>query len=50
MEGKLTSQKLVEASDEELMKMLTDIRGIGPWTVHVGAAIPFYLTYPLTSA
>ncbi|TIA99535.1 hypothetical protein E3P94_02121 [Wallemia ichthyophaga] len=35
VEGKLTSQKLVEASDEELMKMLTDIRGIGPWTVHM---------------
>ncbi|TIB97264.1 hypothetical protein E3Q17_03466 [Wallemia mellicola] len=33
--GEITPRKLIEASDEELMEMLTNIRGIGPWTVHM---------------
>jgi DNA-3-methyladenine glycosylase II len=32
-EGKLNLEKLREASDEEVMKALLPIRGIGPWTV-----------------
>ncbi|MCG3084261.1 DNA-3-methyladenine glycosylase [Anoxybacillus sp. LAT_35] len=33
VEGKLDLERLVDATDEEVMKTLLAIRGIGPWTV-----------------
>ncbi|TFY74257.1 hypothetical protein EWM64_g9755, partial [Hericium alpestre] len=36
-DGRLTSQKLFDADDEELHEMLTAVRGIGRWTVDMFA-------------
>ncbi|KII92390.1 hypothetical protein PLICRDRAFT_37164 [Plicaturopsis crispa FD-325 SS-3] len=36
-DGRLSTEKLLEADDEELFEMLTAVRGIGPWTVHMFA-------------
>ncbi len=33
--GKLNLASLAEASDEEVLEVLTEIKGIGPWTVHM---------------
>ncbi|KAI0630166.1 DNA glycosylase [Trametes polyzona] len=36
-DGRLSTKKLLEADDEELHKMLTEVRGIGRWTVDMFA-------------
>ncbi|KDR75915.1 hypothetical protein GALMADRAFT_140495 [Galerina marginata CBS 339.88] len=36
-DGRLSTQKLLEADDEELAKMLIEVRGIGRWTVDMFA-------------
>ncbi|TFK54336.1 DNA glycosylase [Heliocybe sulcata] len=36
-DGRLTTQKLLEADDEELYELLTAVRGIGRWTVDMFA-------------
>jgi len=36
-DGRLSNQKLVEADDEELARMLIEVRGIGRWTVDMFA-------------
>ena len=33
--GEITSRKLVEATDEEILNMLMRVKGIGLWTVQV---------------
>ncbi|KDN49669.1 hypothetical protein RSAG8_01734, partial [Rhizoctonia solani AG-8 WAC10335] len=36
-DGRLSTQKLANASDEELVEMLTAVRGVGKWTVDMFA-------------
>ncbi|KAJ7287536.1 DNA glycosylase [Mycena rebaudengoi] len=36
-DGRLSTKKLLESTDEELSKMLLEVRGIGPWTVDMFA-------------
>ncbi|KAF5385910.1 hypothetical protein D9615_002511 [Tricholomella constricta] len=36
-DGRLTTEKLINANDEELAKMLIEVRGIGRWTVDMFA-------------
>ncbi|EMD37811.1 hypothetical protein CERSUDRAFT_114463 [Gelatoporia subvermispora B] len=36
-DGRLSTQKLLEADEEELYRMLTEVRGIGNWTVDMFA-------------
>ncbi|GLB37107.1 putative DNA glycosylase [Lyophyllum shimeji] len=36
-DGRLTTEKLINADDEELVRMLTEVRGIGKWTVDMFA-------------
>ncbi|KZS98289.1 DNA glycosylase [Sistotremastrum niveocremeum HHB9708] len=34
-DGRLSTEKLSTVSDEELYELLIDVRGVGPWTVHM---------------
>jgi len=36
-DGRLSTQKLLEANDDELAQMLIEVRGIGRWTVDMFA-------------
>ncbi|CAL1707100.1 unnamed protein product [Somion occarium] len=36
-DGRLSTEKLLQADDDELYGLLTDVRGIGPWTVDMFA-------------